>query len=93
MAKKQTRKSVSLNRSVYEAAVREAERRGVPLAGLVELALGSVGVPIVEHPRQTRAQVAAHPRVAERRQDTKPRRPSRERQVLGDEVADAHGFA
>lgn len=98
MARKQTRRSVSLNRSVYEAAVREAERRGVPLAGLVELGLGSVGVPIAEHPRQTRAQVLAHPsraaeRVTERRHGTKPRRPSRERQVLGDETADAHGFA
>lgn len=94
MAKVQTRRSVSLNRSVYEAAVREAERRGVPLAGLVEIALGSVGVPIAEHPRQTRAQALAHSsRVAERRHDTKPRRPSRERQVLGDEAADAHGFA
>lgn len=98
MARKQTRKSVSLNRSVYDAAMREAERRGETLAGLVEMALGSIGVPIAKHPRQTRAQVSAHPsrvaeRVAERRNDTKPRRPSRERQVLGDEVADAHGFA
>jgi hypothetical protein len=94
MAKVQTRKSVSLNRSVYEAAMREAERRGTTFAGLVELALGSVGVPIADHPRQTRAQALKHPsRVAERRHDTKPRRPSRERQVLGDEVADAHGFA
>lgn len=61
MAKKQTRRSVSLNRSVYEAAAQEAERRGMTLAGLVEYALGSVGVPIVEHPRQTRAQMLAHP--------------------------------
>lgn len=90
MAKKQTRRSVSLNRSVYEAAALEAERRGKTLAGLVELALGSIGVPIAEHPRQTRAQVLAHSsrvaeRVAGRRHDTKPRRPSR--------VANAHGFA
>jgi hypothetical protein len=98
MSKKQTRRSVSMNRSVYEAAAREARRRGETLAGLVERALGSVGVPIAEHPRQTRAQVLAHPsrvaeRVAERRHDARPRRPSREREVLGDEVADAHGLA
>lgn len=97
MAKKQTRRSVSLNRSVHAAASQEAERRGMTLAGLVELALGSIGVPLVEHPRQTRDQVLAHPslaaqRVAARRHDTKPRPPSRERQMLGDHVADAFGF-
>lgn len=98
MAKKQTRRTVSVNRTVYEAAKREAEFRGVTLAGLVELALGSIGVPIVEHPRQTRDQMLAHPsmaakRVSARRHDTKPRRPpSRERQLLGDRAADAYGF-
>lgn len=98
MAKRQTRRSVSINRTIYEAAMREAERRGMTLAGLVEHALGSVGVPIVDHPRQTRTQVLAHPsrvadRVADRRHDTKPRLlPSRERQLLGDDVADACGF-
>ncbi len=97
MAKKQTRRSVSLNRSVYEAASQEAERRGKTLAGLVEFALGSIGVPIAEHPKQTRAQMLAHParmadRVADRRHDIKPRRASRERQVLGDHVADAYGL-
>jgi hypothetical protein len=60
MAKLQTRRSVSLNRSVYEAAAQEAERRGKTLAGLVEIALGSIGVPIAEHPRQTRAQALTH---------------------------------
>lgn len=77
--------------------MREAERRGKTLAGLVEFALGSIGVAIVEHPRQTRAQMLTHPsrvakRVATRRHDTKPRKPrrlpSRERQV---QVADACG--
>jgi hypothetical protein len=91
MAKKQTRRSVSMNRIVYEAAAREAERRGQTLAGLVERALAAVGVPIAEHPRQTREQTLAHP--SQRRRDTASRRPSRERQVLGDRVADAHGFA
>lgn len=97
MAKKQTRRSVSLNRSVHAAATQEAERRGMTLAGLVEFALGSIGVPIVEHPRQTRDQVLSHPalvakRVAARRHDTKPLPPSRERQVLGDHAAKAYGF-
>lgn len=68
MAKKQTRRSVSLNRSVYVAAAQEAERRGMTLAGLVEHALGSIGVPIVEHPRLSRAQVLAHPSLATSRE-------------------------
>lgn len=94
MAKKQTRRSVSLNRSVYEAAMQEAERRGKTLAGLVEFALGSIGVAIAEHPQQTRQQALAHPsRVTARRHDTKPQHlPSRERQLLGDVDANALGF-
>lgn len=79
--------------------MKEAKRRNMTLAGLVEFALAAAGVPIVEHPRQTRAQMLAHPlrvatRVTARRNDTKPRRlPSRERQLLGDRVADAMGFS
>lgn len=80
MAKKQTRRSVSLNRSVYEAVTREAEQRGMSLAGFVEFALGSVGVPIADHPRQTRDQVLAHPSRAANRTTAEP------------PVADAYGF-
>jgi len=58
MARKQSRRSVSLNRNVYEAAKEEAGRRGVALSGLVELALEVIGVSLVEHPRQTPALVA-----------------------------------
>jgi hypothetical protein len=53
MAKKQSRRSASLNRSVYEAAKQEAARRGVTLSALVESALGAIGVPVVEHVQQT----------------------------------------
>jgi len=88
MAKKQTRRSVSLNRSAYEAAKLEAARRGVTLSVLVESALASIGVPVVVHPQQTPAQVKAA-----RRDVALERRPSRERQVLGDQIADACGFA
>lgn len=50
MAKKQTRRSVSLN---YEAVKKEAGRRGMTIAGLVEFALGFIGVPVVAHPQQS----------------------------------------
>lgn len=53
MAKKQTRRGVSLNRLNYEATKKEAARRGMTIAGLVEFALGTVGVPIVPHPQQS----------------------------------------
>lgn len=91
MAKTQTRRCVSLNRSDYEAAKLEAAHRGMTLAALVESALAAVGVPVVAHPRQT-PELAR--RSAERRAESAAaRRPSRERQVLGDLAADAYGFA
>jgi hypothetical protein len=98
MAKKQTRRSVSLNRSDYEAAKLEAARRGMTLSGLVETGLAALGVPVVAHPQQTPALVQAS--AARRAASTAsrrvprvpPRRPSRERQLLGDQVADACGF-
>jgi len=57
MARRQSRRSVSLNRQVYEAMVLEAARREMTLAGLVEFALSSLGVPVVIHPQQTLEQV------------------------------------
>lgn len=96
MAKKQTRRCISVNREDYEAAKVEAERRGVTLAVLVKTALGAIGVPVVESPRQTPelVRIAAARRAAsiEAREKT-VRRPSRERQLLGDQIADACGFA
>lgn len=91
MAKKQTRRTVSLNGSDYEVAKQEAARRGVTLAALVEAGLVAIGVPVGDHPRQTaeRAQMNAALRAA----SVAGRRPSRERQMLGDEIANACGFA
>ena len=96
MAKKQTRRTVSLNRFDYEAAKQVAAQRGMTLSGLVEFALGSIGVPVVAHPQQTPELVHAS---AARRAETVTARqravrlPSRERQLLGDAVADACGFS
>lgn len=59
MAKKQSRRTVSLNRSIFEAAKQEAARRNQTLARFVEAALVASGVPFVEHPQQTPAQAAA----------------------------------
>jgi hypothetical protein len=53
MARKQTRRSVSLNRLNYEAAKQEAASRGMTIAGLVEFALGAIGVPVVAHVQQS----------------------------------------
>jgi hypothetical protein len=96
MAKKQTRRCVSLNRSDYEAAKLEAARRGVSLSALVETGLAAIGVAVVEHPQltpeQVRASAAGRAASAAARQ-VAAHRPSRERQMLGDRVADACGFA
>lgn len=105
MAKKQTRRCISINRSDYEAAKLEAARRGVTLAALVESGLAALGVPVVVHPQQSveLVQMTAARRAenAEARAERAARaaraapvpRLSRERQVLGDLVADACGFA
>jgi hypothetical protein len=103
MARKQTRRCVSINRFNYEAAKQEAARRGVSLASLVEAGLAALGVPIVAHPQQTpelvqrsvesRARAKAVPVPVSVSVPAPVRRPSRERQVLGDQVADACGFA
>jgi hypothetical protein len=99
MAKKQTRRCVSLNRIDYEAAKQEAARRGVTLSGLVESGLALLGVPLVAHPQQTPEIVKvtldrrAESMAARRALVTAQPRPSREREVLGDRIADACGFA
>ena len=83
-----------MNRITYEAAKQEAARRGMTLAGLVESALASVGVPVAVHSQQTPELAQAN--AARRAQSVAGRRepgPSRERQVLGDKIADACGFA
>ena len=102
MAKRQSRRTASMSRSNYEAAKKAAEERGMTLAGLVEVALAAVDVPVTSHSQQAVAKVQAArkaERVSARRNDTKPRRPpasrrspSRERQLLGDGVANALDF-
>jgi hypothetical protein len=88
MAKKQSRRTVSLNRSVYEASKQTAAERGMTLAGLVEAALAAYGVPVEQHVQQSPDLVQ---RSMSRRAES-VLRPSRERQVLGDQIADAYGF-
>lgn len=93
MAKKQSRRCVSLNRSNYETAKLEAARRGVTLSALVESGLAAIGVQVVAHPQQTVELVQA--RAARQTESVAARRDgsSRERHVLGDQIADTCGFA
>lgn len=91
MAKRQTRGSVSLNKAAFEAAKLEAERREMTLAGLIEFALGEIGVEIVEHPQQTPELVRESQ--VRRAENRAARLPSRERQLLGDAFANANGFS
>jgi predicted DNA-binding ribbon-helix-helix protein len=53
MAKKQTRRSVSMNRLNYDAVRQAAAAREMTVAGLVEFALGVIGVPMTTHPQQS----------------------------------------
>jgi hypothetical protein len=68
MARRQSRRTVSLNRQIYEALALEATRRGMTPAGLVEFAIASIGVPVVAHSQQSLEQSrVAMARRAERR--------------------------
>ena len=91
MARKQTRRGVSLNKAAFEAAKLEADRRGMTLAGLVESGLASIGVVFEPHPQQTPELVRES--IARRTECMAARLPSRERQLLGDGTANACGFA
>lgn len=84
MAKKQTRRCVSLNRSDYEAAKQEAAKRGVTLSALAESGLAAIGVPVIAHPQQTPDLVQANAArraesVADRQSGSMPQHPSRNR--------------
>ena len=82
---------MSLNKAAFEAAKLEAERRKMTLAGLIEFALGEIGVEIGAHPQQTPELVRES---RERRAKSMAARlPSRERQLLGDGIANACGFS
>jgi len=82
MARKQSRRCVSLNRNDYEAAKLEAARRGMTLTALVEAGLAAIGVSVVAHVQQT-PEVAA--RGAARRAESVASRQGK--------IADSCGFA
>ena len=94
MANRQSRRSVSLNRRIHDAAKAIAEQRNMTLAAFVESALVQAGVPPVVHTQQPLAQVKQHPLYKQQASpDRPPRLPSAERLMLGDEIADRMGFA
>lgn len=98
MAKSQTRRTVSLNRAVYTAALREAHARSMSLAELVTASLRAAGVAIPET-EHTPVAVVAHAQERRRRiGEVKARldasiakRPGLIRQMLGDQIADMCG--
>ena len=93
MARRQSRRTVSLNREIYEAAKKLAARRNLTLAAFVETSLIAAGVPAVAHPQQSLAIVRASQKAARAAARHRMQQlPSRERQLLGDGVANAHGF-
>lgn len=65
MAKKQTRRTVSLNRAVYDALKAAAAERGITLAQFVETAIAKQGVAFPPHAQQT---VAERDRALEHKQ-------------------------
>ena len=90
MAKKQSRRSVSLNKHAFDAGKAEADRRGVTFSALVETGLAAIGIVIDPHPQQT-PELVRESR-ARRAESLSARLPSRERQLLGDAIANACGF-
>jgi hypothetical protein len=92
MARKQTRRSVSLNKSAFDAGKIEANRRGMTFSGLVEYALAQMGVVFEAHPQQT-PELVRESRARRAKSIASRPRPSRERCVLGDGIANACGFS
>lgn len=98
MAKIQTRRTVSLNRTVYDTALAHAHRSNQTLAELVTDALRRAGVAIPET-EHTPVAVVAHAQERRRRiGEVKARldasiakRPGLIRQMLGDQIADMCG--
>ncbi len=93
MAIKQTRRSVSISKHLYRFIMTEAARRGVSAARVIEDSLRRTQV--VEHQamRPSRGYRAVAPARVARHGRTQPSpRPSLERQMLGDGVANALGF-
>ena len=101
MARKQTRRSVSLNRAVYRVIMQEAARRGSSAAAVIDDALKALGLIIPATTHQTADEIKRMRKARGYRVVKPPRRaegaapimrPSLERQLLGDGVADAMGF-
>lgn len=96
----QTRRSITLTRETYDAIARAADARGIAMSSIVEEALGDFTGPEVEASvaraaakRRKLGRPRKEPRyVAVARPREVRRYPSRERQLLGDGVANALGF-
>lgn len=98
MARKQTRRSVSLNRAVYAAALAAAHARGKSLSELVTDSLRASGVAIpetehtalevVQHAQIQRAKIGV---VRAKLDAAIAKRPGLIRQQLGDQIADMCG--
>lgn len=81
MAKKQTRRSISFNRDVYDAIVRAAEERGVSMAEYLTELLREAGVHAVD---------TTHQHVEDVRRSEKGRALARRRKAQGFSVAGVH---
>jgi len=92
MARKQTRRSVSLNKSAFDVGKIEAERRGMTFSGFVEFAFRELGLVFDDHPQQT-PELVRESRARRAKSIASRPRPSRERCVLGDGIANACGFS
>jgi len=92
MAKKQSRRSVSLNKSAFNAGKIEAARRGMTFSGFVEFAFRELGLVFEDHPQQT-PDLVRESRARRAKSIASRPRPSRERCVLGDGIANACGFS
>ena len=96
MARKQSRRSVSLNASVYRLLMQEAERCGVSAGAVIADGLKALGLIVPATTHQTADEVRRM-RKARGYRAVKPplavqRFPSLERRMLGDAAANALGF-
>jgi hypothetical protein len=101
MALKQTRRTISLNRGVYDAIMRAAAEQNVAASVIVERGVRAIGVVLPETSHMTPVAVRRMKCARGYTVTKRPRRadggvpivrPSYERKMLGDSLADALGF-
>lgn len=93
MAKKQTRRTISISKTAYQRALEYADAQGISLSQLATRGLAALGIDVGEQQPMVRAHALKAVSHRNRMQRIMARRnsPGTIRSALGDDIADALG--